>query len=558
MTDKQPLDFSALCTRGYFPEGLPNTFTSQSFGDWVNQQKKDYVELKKRFRCLRYSASKRNGQRRTFLAPNPHSQFNMQVFFEKNSDLILKLVELSEQSLSQPEASEGRCVKITPHSVLAQERFKKLSAYRFIAYIDISRFYHSIYTHSLPWAAHGKESAKKDTAPDSKQIVFNRADQLLRNAQDGQTLGIPVGPDSSRVLAEILNASIDQKFALEHPNAEFIRHVDDVWIGANTYDDAKLYLQGYRNELLEFELDINESKTKIRQNHIGITDAWPHEIDAQLIRARSEEQPEAQKRSLLYVFQVCFDKADHNQDDAIVRYLIRRLDESSLFASEDNWEILESFLLQCALHFPHTIDYVARIISWRSITKQSLRTEAWHAVVRRLLVDHSRIKNDSEVAWALWLCLHANFSIDVKHAQEIIKLRNDFCGVLLFLLDQKKLIEGGIDKKAVIQNFDLADATGQNWLLAHEVRVNGWIPDQMLTLSTDTSFLESLRNSSVSFIDPELKPPVFYSSDGKLIEDVHDIKSAIEGFDDDYDDIDLGALAKLFQKVGAEQPKAPF
>ena len=63
-------------------------------------------------------------------------------------------------------------------------------------------FYHSLYTHSIPWALHGKDNAKanrQNPAP-----IANSIDTALRNTQDQQTLGIPVGPVTSDLLSELL------------------------------------------------------------------------------------------------------------------------------------------------------------------------------------------------------------------------------------------------------------------------------------------------------------------------------------------------------------------
>jgi hypothetical protein len=38
----------------------------------------------------------------------------------------------------------------------------------------------------------------------------NLLDLRVRNAQDGQTIGLPVGPDTSRLLAEIVGTAVDK------------------------------------------------------------------------------------------------------------------------------------------------------------------------------------------------------------------------------------------------------------------------------------------------------------------------------------------------------------
>jgi glycosyltransferase A (GT-A) superfamily protein (DUF2064 family) len=75
------------------------------------------------------------------------------------------------------------------------------STSRYILQADINRFYPSVYTHSIPWAIHTKAVAKSNRGDG---YIGNRIDRLVRNGQDGQTMGIPIGPDTSLLIAEIL------------------------------------------------------------------------------------------------------------------------------------------------------------------------------------------------------------------------------------------------------------------------------------------------------------------------------------------------------------------
>ena len=68
---------------------------------------------------------------------------------------------------------------------------------------DLSRFFPTIYTHSVPWAFHSKSVAKKNKNPTLKYFG-NLLDLALRQAQDGQTIGIPIGPDTSHMIAEAI------------------------------------------------------------------------------------------------------------------------------------------------------------------------------------------------------------------------------------------------------------------------------------------------------------------------------------------------------------------
>jgi hypothetical protein len=76
------------------------------------------------------------------------------------------------------------------------------------SWAEIARFYPSIYTHSIPWALHGKATAKATMGHSA--LLGDRLDRLMRKGQDNQAVGIPIGPDTSLVVAEILLSVIDQ------------------------------------------------------------------------------------------------------------------------------------------------------------------------------------------------------------------------------------------------------------------------------------------------------------------------------------------------------------
>ncbi len=252
--------------------------------------------------------------------------------------------------------------------MLEEQRLIRHSGYRFIAKTDISRFYHSIYTHSVAWAYHGKALAKKVRKYDSRDVYFNRLDFTLRQGQDGQTIGIPVGPDASRYVAEIICMAIDREFTRRCDVKEFcmIRHVDDIWIGANSHADAEQALGRYRECLRTYELDINDGKTGIYAANFRFTDDWPSDVSSRLELAL--DAPESRRAERLRAaLEFAFDLALSDGDDGILKYAIRQLDKSE--THWDAWHTLQPFLMRSAVHFGHTIDYVARVLVWRNLQK---------------------------------------------------------------------------------------------------------------------------------------------------------------------------------------------
>jgi hypothetical protein len=63
-----------------------------------------------------------------------------------------------------------------------------------------------------------------------------RIDRASRNQQDGQTVGLPIGPDCSLIVAEVILAAVD--LALGPRQLRGLRHIDDYEIGFGTPAEA--------------------------------------------------------------------------------------------------------------------------------------------------------------------------------------------------------------------------------------------------------------------------------------------------------------------------------
>ncbi len=134
--------------------------------------------------------------------------------------------------------------------------------YNFIIRADITNFYNSIYTNSTSWALHGREAAFDDK---EFKLTGNKVDRLIQYANDTRTNGIPVGSSLSDLIAEIILTSIDRKVSSKLKDIDFVgsRFKDDYRILCNGEEDAKKILKVLSEELVEFNLLINEHKTKV-------------------------------------------------------------------------------------------------------------------------------------------------------------------------------------------------------------------------------------------------------------------------------------------------------
>lgn len=522
---------------GYLPENLPPPFHTENIAKYFADNPSGYLsDIKQPLRSAVYNSSKRGISRRTFSAVHPITAHDLAEFLQARAPELDKLFAGNKESFSIPKYTPDgdRALEIPSHNQLEMERLKRLSGYRFVAKTDISRFYHSIYTHSIPWAFHGKAAAKKVRKPDADDIYFNRLDFILRQGQDGQTIGIPVGPDASRYVAELICNAIDTAFVTRCASDEitFIRHVDDIWIGAQSHADAERALWIYRSCLREFELDINENKTNIYAANFRFTDSWPSDVAFRIelaVNATEHRRDERLRAALEYAFDLSLSE----NDDGILKYAIRQLDLSA--HDWDEWSVLQPFLMRSAIHFGHTLDYVVRVLIWRKLTRDDLDDEKWEKIIRTLLDRHGRLGNDSEVCWLIFAAIILKAPIPTEIALTIV--RN--CGALSIVAILNLCSRDNAVLDAAFEVISADSATGAMWPVFLEWSATGWHRNAEVSALVNNDVVKEMIGRAAYIFDSERLTRVFKGVETSKFSDItHAIEARISSYDDESEDGD--------------------
>jgi hypothetical protein len=430
------------------------------------------------------------------------------------------------------------------------------SRYKFCLITDVSRFFPSVYTHTIPWAINGKQAAKDDTNLNSATIFGNRLDFIIRQAQNKQTIGIPVGPDTSKIISEVLMASVDAEFLKKSGKTRpiFVRHVDDYWIAGNTHEECEKHLQNIRFALRAHELDINEMKTRIISTKYVFSEAWPYEFENEIIQSFSTFGNRTYDP--VSTLSKIIERATHDNDDAIIRHVIRIIDENKLWSA--NWQLLEHFLAQCAIQFTHSFDYAARVIAYRARTKQPIDQKLWEDVAKLTAQQCGALGRDSEVIWALWLLKELNCKVP-KSISDIIVTNNSAIALcfLAHLYTNKLTTDKSMRQKfeGVVEGCPFA---GAFWPLTLELNHLG-IALPSWKKASATPSLRALHDAGVSMIDWNALPKVFDANHpNKNINDNDDPGHAIEDYgfeysesdeendDNDNDEFDIGNTSPDF------------
>ncbi len=141
--------------------------------------------------------------------------------------------------------------------------------FNYLMKFDIHKCFYNIYTHSLTWAVKDKESAKRNAGEKSFENIF---DKFMQLANYNETNGIIVGPEISRIFAEIILQQIDinvlnkveqiedYKYGIDF---EVRRYVDDFFVFSNNKKLLRYLRELYQKELERYKLYLNPSKDDI-------------------------------------------------------------------------------------------------------------------------------------------------------------------------------------------------------------------------------------------------------------------------------------------------------
>ena len=492
-----------LLKRGYFPKELPPPFTTESFGSLLERDPSLFASLSKGRQetvPARHSLSRAGSLRRLLSIPNPLSFLRLSEWFEQNWAFVEKQCRKSSHSLSKPQMSSAdrAVVAEVPFNQQPTHQADLRAKSRYILKTDITNCYPSIYTHSISWALHTKAEAKSRRGPSA--LIGNQLDKLVRVGQHGQTIGIPIGPDTSFIIAEIVLSSIDEEFckSMKKEKLELngFRSYDDFEFGFTTRADAERAVSILQKVLSEYELQLNPGKTTIVELPVPIESNWASELRA------FKFDDNSQTWDLRRYFDRAFEFSRLNRDSEVLKYAIQRL--RSVDIARKNWTLCQDLLLQCAMVEPSALPAVVDHLHFYKNKGFPLNVPKVSEVFNVLLSSHAPLGHGSEVAWALWGCLLFHLQIKNSPASAVAEMDDSVAALLLLHAQVLGLIRSKTALKMALRNWQQVltqdGLRDSQWLLSYEANIKGWLSSAKDHVSNDAQF-SLLKKHGVSFYD---------------------------------------------------------
>ena len=497
------MELQALLSRGYFPRELPPTYTTERFGHVIDDNWHDlrrfFQDTGIRAQPLRHSLARTGFLRRTLTLPNPVTHASLCAEIVSGWPDLQHAIARGRFSQSKPEFNPkgGRSVlpSVPIQSALIPLRAAIRAGARVILRTDISRFYGSVYSHSLPWALHTKKTAKRQQRDWS--LLGNRLDTWIRNGQDGQTVGIPIGPDASLVLAEVLLSAVDDQISSECHILRGLRYIDDYELVFESRSAAEQALSTIERILGGFGLELNPRKTTLEELPLPHESPWVSTLRSMGIRSR----PAAQATDLVHLFDQAFDFARRHPASPVLRYTLGRL--KGVDVQEQNRTLFQHLLLQCLVAEPATIASVLTQLIRGADTGWQLEFDLVSNALNKLMNELLPMGHGNEASWCLWGLYALELPVDGSN-MPVISASEDPIVALLALYGRHRGLLGDLDTTNWEASMTSDDLYGDRWLLAYEALVKGWLPSQDGTdyISSEPRF-KALRDGGVQFFDEE-------------------------------------------------------
>ena len=137
--------------------------------------------------------------------------------------------------------------------------------YRYYAQMDYKSCFDSIYSHVYKWIIERNVIDSKDA---KNSNLFITIDRILQNINGRQSNGLVVGPEFSRMIAEVMLQQVDTEVKLfllgqgmEHGrNYRVFRYVDDIFVFADSQENINRIIKAFQIIGNHYLLHLNELK----------------------------------------------------------------------------------------------------------------------------------------------------------------------------------------------------------------------------------------------------------------------------------------------------------
>jgi hypothetical protein len=317
----------------------------------------------------------------------------------------------------------------------------------------------------------------------------NLIDKLVRNGQDAQTIGIPIGPDTSLIISEVIGVAMDTYLMSKNNYISAFRYIDDYYVFYDNRSDAEETLAELQLVHNEYELELNREKTKILEMPQSIEPFWVSQINNIVL----------DNEHLISFISLVYSLIKQYPNEDVLRYALVKLKNFDI--KKSNWQLIESFILSSVLYDSSGMPLACSLLSEYYHRRYNINKDKV-VIALKNIISRSKLSNcDYELVWLLWLVHLLEISLTDEMLQDLSGENHPL--VILILLSTSsnriKIENTKWEEKMVEESL-----YKENWLLAYEALVRKWLPSKTgVDYIENDHFFKILKDNGVRFFDTD-------------------------------------------------------
>lgn len=496
---------NALLARGYFPEELPPPFEAKSFAEAVMASPAEYSAAvsktdKKPTVYGRHNLARNGRLKRVLAILNPREMYSLSRLIVENWREIDTLIRKSPLTRTAPvwNFQDGRALeRATSLDDRPRARAKVHRASRILLQADVERFFPSIYTHSIPWAILGKDEAKRLYAAGKLTgTLGDKLDIAVRRGQGNQTIGIPIGPDTSRVISELILSRADISLP-KKVSSHAMRFLDDYEFSCESTDVASGVYVAFHEALATLELHPNPRKTHVIELPTQLESTWLGPLRSFDLRASGNVKD--QYFRLQQYLDTAVDLAEKNSEDSVLKWAAAKL-ASVAKIYEENWRFVFDRCCGISVADPGALPPMLSLIQRMKNAGLPIDRGALARAMNVILQREGGLRHSSFVAWALWACIVFELKVNKASISKIQEIDDSVVALLTLHARKLKLLPTGTRFANWQRAMSETSLNHEMWLLAYEAPVKGWFRPKKDHIKGHPVF-SLLRSKGVEFYD---------------------------------------------------------
>jgi hypothetical protein len=358
---------------------------------------------------------------------------------------------------------------------------------------DISQFYPSLYTHAVGWAIDPKLRERKHW--NNTKLLGKQIDQALMDLQGKVSQGMPIGPDLSFLLAELVLSQIDNLLKLNKGSA--YRWFDDYEIACASRGEAEETIGRLVKLVDSYKLRLNLAKTRIIELPSAAGDIWQDEL---LSRSRSSLSTPG---SVVAYFDHALRLRAAFPDSPVLMYAVGVLFRLTK-PQRAIHQVAQSYMLQSLVSEPGCAQKVFALLSYWELNGVPFDRGLVTRTIGHLAGLHQSRGVSSDLVWAIAFALQHSIPLPKRLGVVASEFDDDAIAIEVLHAHSVGLLPN-LNVRRIERALAKEACEGAHWLAMYEGVRQGFLKNVAPVVQSD-KFFAALLAAKVSFYRTQLPP----------------------------------------------------